>query len=251
MENEHLVNLIVKYSMDYSSERFGEVLDQSKIHLKCRELLKPEDIKGNFYTGGRHVYCGDRELYRTNSIIEVPIKQVKAMYPICTLFDYSTSKGFLLRQTYDPTTHQFLPELSKVCLCLEFLNPDLNYFTCNVCRVTYHNSCVGEACPDCKLPIKRQISTNSENDSSAKVSKNIRHDNSLPLDVEKYRNLSETSKNVLVEQIKNVHLNYMAMQGSLSHEEKTRQQIIAKIKCTLLLAAEETKQAEGLEFSLH
>ena len=248
---EQLLNLIVKFTLDYSLEKYGEVIEQSSTHLICRELVRPEDIKGEFYSGGRHVYCGDRELYRTPSLIEIQIKQVKNVYQVCSLQDYHSSKGFLLRQTYDASTHQFTPELTKVCLCLEYLNPDLNFFTCNVCRVTYHNSCVGELCPDCKLPIKRQISENNDIESPTKLSKNnSRADNSLPLDIEKYKNLSHSSKKILNEQIKNVHLNYMAMQGSLTHEEKTRKQIIGKIKCTLLLAAEEIKQYEDIEFSM-
>ena len=248
---EQLVHLIVKFSLDYSIEKYGEVIEQSLTHLKCKELLRPEDIKGKNYLGGRHVYCGDRELYRSSTILEISIKQVKNIYQVCTLQDYHNSKGFLLRQTYDQIRHQFTPELAKVCLCLEYLNPDLKYFTCNVCRVIYHNSCVGEVCPDCKLPIKRQPSDISETDSLSKVGKNSsRADNSLPLDIEKYKNLSENSKRILNEQIKNTHLNYMAMQGSLTHEEKTRQQIISKIKCALFLAAEEIKEYDDLNFSI-
>lgn len=251
MEKGHFLNLIIKFSPDSCQEKYGEVLEQNQTSLKCRELLRPEDIKGDIYLGGLHMYCGDKELFRTTNILEILVKQVKSMFPICTLQDYHSSKGFLLRQTYDATTHQFFPELAKVCLCQEPLNPDLNYFICSVCRALYHNSCVGELCPDCKLPIKRQSSDTSEIDSPLKQTKSgQRHDNSLPLDVDKYKSLSESEKKTLAQQVKNVHLNYMAMQGSLSHEEKTRHQIIGKIKCALLLASVEIKQSENCEFSM-
>jgi Transcription factor S-II (TFIIS), central domain len=250
MERE-LVNHIVKYSLEYSNDKLGEVLEQTSTSIKCRELLKPEDIKGKIYLGGRHVFCGDKELYRTTSIIEISKSQIKDVYPRCTLQDYHGTKGYLLRQTYDPITHQFHPELTKVCLCLEYLNPDLEYFICSLCTVTFHYTCVGETCPNCKLPIKRQSSDQHDLDSPTKIPKNSsRHDSTLPLDVEKYKSLSDASKKYLIQQIKNLHLSYLAMQGSLNHEEKTRQQIITKIKCALFLAAEEIKQCENLEYNM-
>ena len=243
-------DLITKYFQD-NQERFGEVLEQTASYLKCRDLLRPEDIKGKTSLGGRHMYCGDRELYRTASLTEVPISQVKAMFPVCTLQDYHISKGFLLRQSYDSATHQFLPELPKVCLCQEPLNPDLKYFTCPICRVTYHNSCVGEMCPDCKLPIKRQHRESMELDSPLKLQKtNSRDSNSLPLDLYKYKGLTEDSRKNLTQQVRKVHFDYVSIQDSLSHEEKTRQQIVGKIKCALLLAAAEIKQVEGRDFSM-
>ena len=243
-------DLIVKYLQD-NQERFGEILEQTASYLKCRDLLRPEDIKGNPDIGGRHMYCGDRELYRTSAIKEIPAKQVKAMFPICSIQDYRSSKGFLLRQTYDSSTHQLFPELSKVCLCQEPLNPDLNYFTCTICRVTYHNSCVGELCPDCKLPIKRQHSDTMDLDSPLKLQKTSSRDtNSLPLDIDKYKSLSDSSRKTLLQQVRKVHFDYMSIQDSLSHDEKIRQQIIGKIKCSLLLAAAEINQVDLEDFSM-
>ncbi|OMJ76754.1 hypothetical protein SteCoe_23816 [Stentor coeruleus] len=251
MGEENQLKLIVKYSLENSQEKFGEVLEQSNTMIKCRVLLKPDDIKGNFNIGGRHVYCGDRELYRTQKIIEIPVRQVKSTYPLCTLEDYRNSKGFLLRQTYDEQDKKFFPELTKICLCMESLNPEMSFFTCSSCHMTFHNTCVGNACPDCKLPLKRQLSEPSDLDSPTKVPKLSRNNsNSLPLDVERYKNLSLTSKNNLLDQVKSLHVNFMAMQNSLSSEDKTRQQIIIKIKCALLLAVEEIRCSERFDISM-
>lgn len=251
MGEENQLRLIVKYSLDNSQEKFGEVLEQSNAIIKCRALLKPEDIKGNLNIGGRHVYCGDRELYRTQKIIEIPVRQVKSTYPLCTLEDYRNSKGFLLRQTYDEQAKKFYPELTKICLCMESLNPEMSFFTCSSCHMTFHNTCVGNACPDCKLPLKRQPSEPSDLESPTKAPKLSRNNsNSLPLDVERYKNLSLTSKNTLLDQVKSLHVNYMAIQNSLSSEDKTRQQIIIKIKCALLLAVEEIRSSERFDISM-
>ncbi|OMJ83143.1 hypothetical protein SteCoe_15997 [Stentor coeruleus] len=246
MGEENQIKLVVKYSIDHAQDKYGEVIEQNNINIKCRELLKPDDIKG-----GRHVYCGDRELYRTQRTIDIPVKQVKSTFPLCTLEDYRNSKGFLIRQTYDEQAKKFFPELPKICLCLEYLNPEMSFFTCTSCRVTFHNTCVGNSCPDCKLPSKRPPSEPNDLDSPMKTSKLSRQDNNpLPLDVERYKNLSAERKKHLMDQIRSVHVNYMAIQSSFNTEAKTRQQIIMKIKCSLLLAVEEIRSVEPFEISM-
>lgn len=140
-----------------------------------------------------------------------------------------------------------------MCLCKENLNPDLNFFICNSCGGVFHNSCVGgDVCPDCKLPSKRAQIESQDIDSPSKLPKlSNRQDSSLPLDVDKYKTLSKSSKEQLNSQVRTIHMNYLAIQSSLSHDDKTRQQIIAKIKCALLLAYEETKAFERFEISMN
>lgn len=46
MGEENQIKLVVKYSVDHSQDKYGEVIEQNNIHIKCRELLKPDDIKG-------------------------------------------------------------------------------------------------------------------------------------------------------------------------------------------------------------
>lgn len=247
MEKKPHPGQVAIFRLENQSERLGEILEVSDSTIKLRELLKPEDLKG-----GRHLFCGDRELFRTNTYLEISRKSLQNTQPICTLSDYQTSKGFLIRQTYDESTQFLHPDLAKVCLCKENLNPDLSFFICSSCNGIYHHSCVGgDVCPDCKLPAKR---LSQELDSPSKLFNTInapgRQDSVLPLDVDKYKGLSRDVRENLKESVRSIHMNYLAIQSSLSHDEKTRQQIVCKIKCALLLAFEETKIVENFEIHL-
>ena len=252
MEKKTQPGQVALFRSDSHSDRLGEIIETSESTLKLRELLKPEDLKGNIYKEGRHLFCGDRELYRTNKYLEVNCKAILSTSPICTLSNYHTSKGFLIRQTYDELTQFLHPDLPKVCLCKENLNPDLSFFICSSCSGIYHHSCVGgDVCPDCKLPAKR---LSQELDSPSKLPNTLsapgRQDSVLPLDVEKYKGLAGHIRENLKESVRSIHMNYLAIQSSLSNDEKTRQQIICKIKCALLLAFEETKTTENFEIHL-
>jgi hypothetical protein len=253
MEKKSGTNQILLFKLDSTSEKYGEVLEIHENRVKIRELLKPEDLQGNLYSDGRHVFCGDRELFRTTKIQEIPLRTVISWFPLCSLSDYHSTKGFLLRQTYDQSTQYLHPDLPKVCLCKENLNPDLNFFICASCGGVFHHSCVGgDVCPDCKLPSKRAQIENIDIDSPSKLPKLAnRQDSSLPLDVDKYKTLGKQSRDHLNNAIRTVHMNYLAIQSSLGHDDKTRQQILAKIKCALLLAYEETKEFERFEISMN
>ena len=248
MEKKTQSGQVAIFRSETQAEKYGEVLETSESRVKIRELLKPEDLQGNSHPGGRHLFCGDRELFRTNKFIEINCKSVVSTYPICTLADYHTSKGFLIRQTYDQSTQFLHPDLPKVCLCKENLNPDLSYFICASCSGIYHHSCVGgDVCPDCKLPAKRIA---HELDSPVKLPSAGRQDAVLPLDSDKYKALPRGSRESLKESVQSIHMNYLAIQSSLSQTEKTRQLIVCKIKCALLLANEETKATENVEVHL-
>jgi hypothetical protein len=249
MEKKQLFQVAL-FKSDTQMEKYGEVLENSETRIKLRELLKPEDLQGKFQVGGRHVFCGDRELFRTGKVFEVSPKNILKMHPVCSLADYHSGKGFLIRQTYDQSTQFLHPDLPKVCLCKDYLNPDLSFFICSSCNGVYHHSCVGgDVCPDCRLPSKRL--SNEEVDSPTKLVKvSGRQESSLPLDLDKYKSLTRTSRDTLEESIRTIHMNYLAIQSSFKPDERTRQQIICKIKCALLLAYEETKASEVFEISI-
>lgn len=249
MEKKTQSSQVAIFRTETQTEKYGEVLESSESRLKIRELLKPEDLQGKIHPGGRHLFCGDRELFRTNKYLEINSKSVISMSPICTLADYHTSKGFLIRQTYDQSTQFLHPDLPKVCLCKENLNPDLSYFICASCSGIYHHSCVGgDVCPDCKLPAKR---ASQDLDSPSKLPNAAgRQDSVLPLDVDKYKALPRANRESLKESVRSIHMNYLAIQSSLNQDEKTRQQIVCKIKCALLLANEESKATENFEIHL-
>jgi len=60
---------------------------------------------------------------------------------------------FLMRQFYDPYTHELTPELKGVCYCNNILNPALITTKCKSCGVYLHYECVeknkDQPCPVC------------------------------------------------------------------------------------------------------
>lgn len=249
MDKRISLNSIVLFKLENSKVKHGEVIELKNSHIKVRELISPDDIKGKIYLGGRNVYTGDRELYKTSKFLEISVKLVESTHPICTLNDYQTSKGFLLRQSYDQSTNFLHPDLPKVCLCKDNLNPDIGYFICSICNSIYHLSCVGnDSCPDCVPPLKRKAQDSTE--SLAKVTKSLPPAKELPLDLSKYKSLSDASKIELSNKIESVHNHYLSILSSLKQDDRTRQQIICKIKCALCLANEELKLSESTEVPL-
>ncbi|CAG9328808.1 unnamed protein product [Blepharisma stoltei] len=247
MESDTLVGKAVKYLDDNSNENFAEVLGLGNGYFKCRDLIKPEDTKV-----GRHIYCGDRELYRGNNFFDIIQSNVKESYPLVTLQDYPSSRGFLVRQFYYENTKSFNPEkLPPVCLCQQPLNPDVKFTICQKCNQIFHDSCLTDftSCPDCSWPFKRQRVDVLDLDSPKKQQKSFAKartvdNSSLPIDVDKYKILDEESKERLLENVMKTHNNFLSLKSSLSNEEKIRQQLICKIIYALYLSIEENKQAK-------
>lgn len=249
MEIGTLMGKVIKYRESNSKEKFAEVLDINAGFLKCKELLRPEETKGNYYAAGRHLYCGDREFYRTNNYVEIAVSEVKESLPLATLQDYPSSKGILIRQAYNSSTKTFSPEkLPVICLCQQPLNPDIDYTQCQKCNQVFHGNCLADynSCPDCSLPFKRQRVEVLDLDQPKKIQKTLSKprvvvDTGNFLDIEKYKNLDETSRERLQENVTQVNMSYQALQQSLSMEEKNRQHLRCKIICALYLSIEENK----------
>ncbi|CAG9331460.1 unnamed protein product [Blepharisma stoltei] len=244
MENETLIGRVVKYTDEKLNHKFAEVIETEDEIVKCKELLRPEDTKA-----GRHLYCGDRELYRGSLVFEMNKADIKDSYPIVSLQEYPTSKGFLVRQSYSASTKSFTPaKLPIVCLCQQPLNPDIKFAICQKCNQVFHDACLTDvsSCPDCSLPFKRQRIEILDLDSPKKLQKTstkarVVNNENLPLDIDKYKNLDENSRERLQDNVMKVHNNYISLQSSLSYEEKARQQLICKIISSLYLAIEENR----------
>ncbi|CAG9313037.1 unnamed protein product [Blepharisma stoltei] len=244
----------IKFLDSHSNPVIAEVYDTKDNTIRCMELLRPEDIKVS-----RHIYFGDRELYRTSNFFEISQSSVQEILPICTLKDYPGSKGILIRQTYDKNSKLFNPStLPSVCLCRQPLNPDMPYIICQKCNQIFHSLCLTDtnSCPDCSYIFKRQRIEENVPESPKKqikttmVAKSRNIDNSsLPLDADKYQSLTEEGRERLQQNVWNVHLNFMALQSSLSSEEKIRHQLDSKIVCALYLSIEENRGL-GIDYSL-
>jgi len=243
MEREGVLeNKIVKYLNKDSKVCFAEVHNKSDQVLYCHKLLRPEQTKL-----GRDDYCGERELYGTETQITLKASDVVEYFPkVTTLESYSTSNGFIVRRYYNPETGILSPSLKRVCLCNQPLNPDFSFQVCKTCGQFFHESCLTDNfyCPDCNLPFKRSRTQSSrvEPKKQFKATDGSRRETprNLPLDVDKYKNLPEENKQALTKRLVTIQNETQSL-SSTSSEEKVRQQITSKLISALYLAYEENR----------
>lgn len=239
------IDKIILYKSKTGQEAYAFVTAESDTALSCTELINPRTNRDIDVKLQRNEFTGDRELYKTYALVQVPKLKVTRLFPVATLGSYQETEGILLRRTLSTDGSSFMSSLDSVCLCNQPLNPDIPYCICSLCKKLYHESCLTDTytCPDCDQPFKRprlergipspskQVRTESSSSRSGA--------GSMPIDVEKYKTLPEVSKQKLYTEALKLQNEMGGLEDSYTSEDKVRQQIIIKMMCGLLLAKEE------------
>ena len=100
---------------------------------------------------------------RTDISTTIPITNVATATQVLMYPEYKAKYGpitsvppnvYVMRQKYNTKTEILVPELSKSCHCISFINPDDDIILCPNCGESIHKLCFerdsSKACSKCK-----------------------------------------------------------------------------------------------------